>query len=338
VRHHGSLEEPGGRREDDDFECPVCLEVPQKPPVYQCRNGHCVCSDCKVMLVRCPECRIFLGNIRNRTLEKLLAIGDHLQDFECPVCLRVPREAPVYQCARGHCVCSGCHEKLSKCHFPKCPVCRIALGKIRNRIFESMLDFLEHPCQFSFYRCNEEAKKSAIEVHERDCEHRLVNCVLAKCKIRIPLSMLIDHVEEAHGATPLQLVQSSSGGGCQRLHFKTRPKMLAKKRRDKWTEILEVQGRHFVFALKRSSDGQWFSWVSLVGPTADCRGFKYSVKLFSDEQEEEVTPSHSGFCTPLDMSTHEIIQDCVTFRDETVAEFIECFGGITLDLSIQPVS
>lgn len=53
------------------FECPVCIEI-SLPPIYQCPAGHIVCKDCKNKVRNiCPQCRMPLGNIRNRAMEQL---------------------------------------------------------------------------------------------------------------------------------------------------------------------------------------------------------------------------------------------------------------------------
>ena len=41
------------------IECPVCLQIPESSPIFQCRdNGHVVCKICKPKLNEiCPECR-----------------------------------------------------------------------------------------------------------------------------------------------------------------------------------------------------------------------------------------------------------------------------------------
>ena len=64
---------------------------------------------------------------------------DQMRDFQCPVCLEMPRKSPVYQCKNGHCVCRGCYKKLTNC-----PVCRVSLGNIRCLIFEKSLDNVKH--------------------------------------------------------------------------------------------------------------------------------------------------------------------------------------------------
>lgn len=60
----------------DEFKCPICYEVPQAE-IYQCTNGHTICSSCQSKNGRlCPHCRLPFhvesGLIRNRALETLL--------------------------------------------------------------------------------------------------------------------------------------------------------------------------------------------------------------------------------------------------------------------------
>ena len=60
---------------DLDLECPVCLETPKSPPVYQCSNGHIHCQPCRPKLKECPICRIKLTGknpIRNLAVEKII--------------------------------------------------------------------------------------------------------------------------------------------------------------------------------------------------------------------------------------------------------------------------
>merc|ERR1712179_643703 len=36
-------------------ECPICLEVPRKGPIFMCPNGHFLCKKCR--RENCPTCR-----------------------------------------------------------------------------------------------------------------------------------------------------------------------------------------------------------------------------------------------------------------------------------------
>ena len=76
---------------------------------------------------------------------------DDLKDLlECPVCLRVPRSSPIYQCARGHVVCSECRPNVTTC-----PQCRDPLvGNIRSLISEKMLEKLPCVCKYTDNGCN----------------------------------------------------------------------------------------------------------------------------------------------------------------------------------------
>lgn len=68
------------------LECPVCLNA-MYPPIYQCSNGHTLCSCCKPRVHnRCPTCRHELGNIRCLALEKVAAsleLPCKYQSFGC---------------------------------------------------------------------------------------------------------------------------------------------------------------------------------------------------------------------------------------------------------------
>ena len=50
------------------LECPVCLHTPKAGPLYQCENGHILCSGCNGKVQQCPECRVNLPNVRIRNL------------------------------------------------------------------------------------------------------------------------------------------------------------------------------------------------------------------------------------------------------------------------------
>ena len=50
------------------LECPVCFHTPKAGPLYQCENGHILCSGCNEKVQQCPECRVNLPNVRMRNL------------------------------------------------------------------------------------------------------------------------------------------------------------------------------------------------------------------------------------------------------------------------------
>ena len=61
----------------EELECPVCLDVPESLPIYQCLHGHIICNSCYPKLNNCPVCRVILKSlfspqIRALTVEKIL--------------------------------------------------------------------------------------------------------------------------------------------------------------------------------------------------------------------------------------------------------------------------
>merc|ERR1719510_386807 len=53
-----------------NLECPICTETASSP-IYQCKEGHLVCSSCVVRVARCAICRQDGPvNVRNRYAEK----------------------------------------------------------------------------------------------------------------------------------------------------------------------------------------------------------------------------------------------------------------------------
>jgi len=69
------------------LECPVCMTI-YKDKVIMCTNGHSVCAQCVDSLPdkRCPTCRVKLGNIRNRIVERMLetaALPCIYKDYGC---------------------------------------------------------------------------------------------------------------------------------------------------------------------------------------------------------------------------------------------------------------
>ena len=69
-----SLPESERSEIESELECPVCLEI-SRPPIYQCPEGHLICSSCKPLLKACCQCDTKFTDppIRCRFAEKLAA-------------------------------------------------------------------------------------------------------------------------------------------------------------------------------------------------------------------------------------------------------------------------
>merc|ERR1712066_819351 len=69
-----SLPESERSEIESELECPVCLEI-SRPPIYQCPEGHLICSACKPLLRAYCLCDTKFSDppIRCRLAEKLAA-------------------------------------------------------------------------------------------------------------------------------------------------------------------------------------------------------------------------------------------------------------------------
>ena len=65
---------------EESLECPICFQIPQSAPIYQCENGHMICNSCHQRLTICPSCRKPLGKIRCMFAEQIL----QKISFSCP--------------------------------------------------------------------------------------------------------------------------------------------------------------------------------------------------------------------------------------------------------------
>jgi len=244
------------------------------------------------------------ASIVGPTTEELKAI------LECPVCRKVPRKGPVYQCESGHCVCTDCYSQLTQC-----PVCRIHLGLTRNRIFEQLLPMLPHACKFEVYGCGREESTTALESHEKECPYRLVRCFWLQCKTRGPMHELLQHKKEFHRLTeywPRKHLASS---------FVIVPSVFEMEECYAPKHI-EVEGRQFFQELWRCINGHWFMWVYMMGSKTECDKYTFTVKLVSPDRNLELM--HRDSCIPLDVTKEEIaeVRNCLTFTDNTAKRLI----------------
>ena len=88
------------------IECPICLEVPRKGPVYACPNGHLVCQRCKQE--SCPTCMEDVGD--NKSLVAVAVIENILHDCKFVEC---EEKFPLGNIEK--------HEKVCKHRVVACP-------------------------------------------------------------------------------------------------------------------------------------------------------------------------------------------------------------------------
>ena len=131
--------------------------------------------------------------------------SEEVQDeLQCPVCFKVPKTTPVYQCKEGHIHCKDCHPKLKNC-----PVCRSNVLDIRALTAEKWIS--KTPLNCSYHDSGCESEKMALadcREHEKDCKYRPMTCFARKCKEIVPVCKAIEHMRAKHG--DIQLSKSNS--------------------------------------------------------------------------------------------------------------------------------
>ena len=96
---------------------------------------------------------------------KIQKVALDKDDLKCPACLNYLRPDRIYQCSKGHMVCSICQPRLTQC-----PTCRCGNGFVRSLIAErvacKMFSDLNIYCRYTL--CGARGKYNAIAEHERN--------------------------------------------------------------------------------------------------------------------------------------------------------------------------
>jgi len=117
---------------------------------------------------------------------------DLKEHVECPVCMEVPREGPIFACPNGHLVCQ-------RCKVATCPVCREAMGQHRSLLAVAVIEKIHHDCKHD--GCDEVFKLGNLSDHEKVCKHRSVCCPFDPCDKKFALSKLLDHLKSARACS-----------------------------------------------------------------------------------------------------------------------------------------
>jgi hypothetical protein len=179
--------------------------------------------------------------------------------LECPVCLTVPRKAPIFQCTRGHIVCGEC-----KPNVMTCPQCQIPLDNIRSLVSEKVLEQLPTSCKYADHGCLVERMRDVLVEHEKHCQNRTVNCVGLACQQKVPLSSLLSHLGTDHVTGDFVIVE----GGEYYSHFVFDNTTFTKDGTWKATQ-LHFDSKYFYLECCRSKEGLWNIWVYMLETKQD---------------------------------------------------------------------
>ena len=112
----------------------------------------------------------------------------------CPVCMDWYRKE-IFQCDKGHLICSECKESLTN---NKCPACRIDISNIRNRALEDLLETVARPCSFSTNGCKFIGVKADLIKHEKECDNMIMVCPEKECNCTVSPNYMMTHLINMH--------------------------------------------------------------------------------------------------------------------------------------------
>ena len=206
-------------RIEEELKCPICLNLPNSTPIYQCQEGHLVCKDCHAKVNSCSICRATpLGSIRSLMAEKMLLESKFKCKFTDSGCelednlmtLVVHESKCDHETIECKFIVNGCDAKSKRFiitnHEFECSYqtieCRYKIDgcevkSTMERLFEHevICDFRLVPCKFEEYGCTIKWSLKLISNHESECEFQIVDCQLAVngCEYKSFKNEMVNH-------------------------------------------------------------------------------------------------------------------------------------------------
>merc|ERR1719341_3252534 len=132
------------------------------------------------------------GELSQQRREAESFLKELQESVECPVCFSIPRAPPVPCCQNGHVICGKCKDKVEVC-----PTCRVTMTNCVSQVAATIIQKIQHPCDFRDAGCDTRCDILSISAHEESCGFRLVRCPHWACDEQISLTSLTSHVISA---------------------------------------------------------------------------------------------------------------------------------------------
>lgn len=215
------------------------------------------------------------------------------ESVECPVCFNIPRKPPVDCCMNGHVICSRCRGKLESC-----PKCRIPLTNCVSQVAATVIQRIQHPCDFRDRGCVFKSHIRDISNHEKSCQFRLVPCPHWACDETVSLDKLTKHV-----------IDNECGDNYRDKPLPYKEEMEYARNLDDeegngfWRpSLLQYDGITFYVQVEKCGKSRnWYFYIQKEGNGNEDYMTKISVGKYSTEGDDRHSIIYNGFTCPIDV-------------------------------------
>jgi len=215
------------------------------------------------------------------------------ESLDCPVCLKIIKDPPIYLCEKGHGLCSTCREQL-KAEDKSCPVCRGKLTDTRNLAVENFLEKLPKiSCKYDGCTFGRSEKQLVKNHEEQDCREKPVKCRL--CRESVAMSKMVSHLETKHNKKSGLTDLDEECGLWTEAPWRVGVVRLGKVNND-----LEV-----IVNWESYDENIKMFWISLTGTAKEAKKYEYTLKL-RNKDGTEIIAFKKTECLSFDMSSDDV--------------------------------
>jgi hypothetical protein len=230
---------------------------------------------------------IGVGRTRVKGVKKAFAtMGDDpvfmktkvLDALTCPVCENYFKGV-VYNCSKGHSVCSLCYSGSDKtCNWGTGPEHTFPNNYCINYIVSGLVDDLglPVPCKNLKSGCGHTEVQKMIREHESECRFKKVQCLFIGCK-KVMFKDVLDHLKVKHECVP---------DGKWSLNMKNNDAESRHAVRF-WSE--PNGGETFIVCLLKDSNDVWTSIVRVIGGARAAQKYRSEIRLGSSDTDDSLT-------------------------------------------------
>jgi hypothetical protein len=236
---------------------------------------------------------------------------------ECPICLAVPKKAPIYACPKGHLICQTCCRAT-------CPVCSASMQSGGTSLLAlAVIEKIPHHCDFQEHGCTFLCSLEELSNHQDECQYRTVKCPFQYCEVQVPLISLIDHSKQnrgGHRAVPffpsphkmsvsLNVLNDQDLSSRQKQNYSVPPLGIV------------VDEQHFFLKIIHDGiKGVLNFYVMMAGGKTECKDYSVTIKVFNEGLGEDGRHSvrFTGDICPIDIDSVSTAIDsgyCLSLSD-----------------------